>query len=200
MTTVYPLTLPSYTDFQAEVWAPANMVGVSRSPFTGEPRKFDWLGRLWVFQLTFNVLSLTNGPKWEAFFLQLRGQYGTFNFGDPKRRSPLGTVTGSPLVNGANQTGELLILNGAGNAKTWKAGDYFELENNLYMVLVDAVSDGPGNVTLTVWPELRSSPADNAVITIVNPEGVFSLLDKQSFNVNSVLYDGGQFAIVEEPQ
>lgn len=199
--TTYPLTLVNFDDFQAEVWSPENYVGLSRSPFTGEPRVMDWGGRAWIFQLTFAINNLTMGPQWEAFFLRLKGKYGTFYFGDPKRRSPRGTMTGTPLVNGVRQSGESLILDGAGNTKTLLAGDYFTLESNYYMNLVDATSDVSGNITLTeVWPELRISPADNAAITLVNPTGVFRVLDKASFNIQQVLYDGGSFIIVEEPQ
>src|SRR6185295_2115332 len=142
-------------------------------------------------------------PLWQAILLQLEGTYGTFFFGDPKRTSPHGTWTAAN-VNGANQSGETLVLDGVGNAKTAKRGDYFTLESNLYMVKADATSDASGNMSVDVWPALgggiRPSPADTAALTLTNPLGIFRLLNPFTFNATQTIYEGAEFFIVEEPQ
>ena len=77
-----------------------------------------------------------------------------------------GAWSGTPLVKGGSQTGNTLEIDGATASITgWaKAGDYFRIGTQLMMVTADADSDASGNVTLSHWPELRGSPADNAVV------------------------------------
>jgi hypothetical protein len=74
-----------------------------------------------------------------------------------------------------------------------RAGDWVQLgtgaTSRLYKVLDDVNSDSGGNATLTLFPNLRSSPADNATLTVNNPKGVWRLA------ANDVGYDiqTGQF-------
>lgn len=203
MTTTYPLTLPSLTDFETMVWGPMSVIALSRSPFSGVTRAMDWGGRIWVFRCMLSVQNELLVPLWQSTLLQLEGTYGTFYFGDPKRTSPHGTWTAAS-INGSNQSGETLILDGTGNAKTAKRGDNFQLESNLYMVKADAVSDASGNMSVDVWPPvgggIRPSPTDNAVLTLTNPLGIFRLLNPFSFNATQTIYEGAEFFIVEEPQ
>lgn len=85
------------------------------------------------------------------------------------------------LVNGADQTGATLAIDGlqASKADVFKAGDYFQIgtgsSSRLHMVTADADSNGSGEATLDIWPPLRASPADNAALTITSPKGVFRL-------------------------
>lgn len=108
-------------------------------------------------------------------------------------------ATTGTLVNGASQNvtyltakstmTQSLICDGAGNAKTIKAGEVFTIAGvnainprtkadlgylKQFTVMADATSDASGNVTLTISPAIISSgafqnvsaaPADNAVIT-----------------------------------
>jgi hypothetical protein len=41
--------------------------------------------------------------------------------------------------------------------------------------LDDVHSDSNGEATLTLFPDLRSSPADGATLTITNPKGIWRL-------------------------
>ena len=87
----------------------------------------------------------------------------------------------SPLVNGASQTGSDLVTDGwATNQDTlFKAGDWVQLGSSggsqLYMVADDVSSDTSGNATITVVPELRSSPADDDAVTYQSCKGLFRL-------------------------
>lgn len=86
-----------------------------------------------------------------------------------------------PLVQGASQTGNDLITDGWATHSTGilKAGDWIQLgttsSSRMYMVVADANSDATGVATLTIVPELRSSPADNAAIVYTNCMSVFRL-------------------------
>ena len=119
-----------------------------------------------------------------AFLVSLRGQYGSFYLGDFDARTALGTAgtsAGTPLVNGADQTGNSLVCDGAPNSQTGylKAGDYIQLGSGstqrLHMVVADSDSDSSGNFTLSTEPALRESPANNLAITVANTKGVFRL-------------------------
>lgn len=105
----------------------------------------------------------------------------------------VGPLGGTPLVNGASQTGTSLITDGwtAAAASRLKAGDVFTIagvnkanpvtgaDTGILMQFVvdaDVSSDGSGNLTATIHPGITTSgayktvsasPADNAAITVV---------------------------------
>jgi hypothetical protein len=65
-------------------------------------------------------------------------------------------------------------------------------------VLDDVNSDGSGNATLTVWPDLRSAPADNAAITVSNTKTTFRLNSAQtSWDINEATIYGLTFGARE---
>jgi hypothetical protein len=124
--------------------------------------------------------------------------------GDPNGATARGAATGTPLVNGASQTGGSLVIDGAATSVTgWlKAGDYIQLGSNgsstLHKVLTDANSDGSGNVTLDIWPHIRVAPADNAAVTVSDAKGLFRLSsNEQAFSINESAIYGMTFAAME---
>jgi hypothetical protein len=107
-------------------------------------------------------------------------------------------------VNGASQTGSSLVIDGATTTQTdWlKAGDWIQLgtgsSSKLHKVVQDVDTDGSGNATLEIWPDLRSSPADNAAINLSTCKGVFRLNNNiSSWNINSISSYGIEFEAVE---
>jgi len=134
----------------------------------------------------------------------MNGQYGTFLLGDPANTAPRGVGTGTPLVKGGSQTGDSLITDGWTNSTTGilKAGDWIQLgsgsSSRLHKVLDDVNSDSGGNATLTIWPSLRSSPADNAVITVNSPKGQWRLAtNEMQYSIDEASVYGITFACVE---
>ena len=119
-------------------------------------------------------------------------------------RGTAGSSAGTPLVNGASQTGNTLIIDGATASQTGylKAGDYIQLgtgiTQRLHMVIDDANSDGSGNVTLNIEPALRSSPDNNLGIVVANTKGVFRLASNETnWEANAVSTYGLTFAVKE---
>lgn len=102
---------------------------------------------------------------------------------------------GTPLVNGAAQSGASLVTDGftASAANRVKAGDVFTIANvysvnpitkqstgrlQQFVATADAASDGSGNATLSISPSIVTSgttqnvdaaPADNAALTFLSP-------------------------------
>lgn len=180
MTITYPLDLPASGlrdfafDFEhAQAFMP--------SPFTFQGQVQEMGGDLWVAQFAPAIGNRQDAAAWQGFLGSLRGMVGTFLLGDPNAVAPRGSVTGSPLVNGAGQTGRALAVDALGANKTgvFLAGDFIQLGSGassfLHMITKDANSNASGQATLDIWPSLRVSPADNAAITYTNCKGVFML-------------------------
>ena len=96
------------------------------------------------------------------------------------------------------------MIDGATASQTGylKAGDYIQLSSGVtakfHKVLQDANSDGSGNVTLTIFPDLRTSPTDNSTVVVTNAKGVFRLNDNVvNWNVNEASIYGITFGAVE---
>lgn len=200
----YPLSLPTQAGI-AKVRLIANdVVAVSQSPFTAAQQVYKYTGQFWEADITLPPMKRADAEYWISFLLKLAGPYGTFLLGDPNGGTARGAATGTPLVNGGSQTGNELITDGWTNSQTGilKAGDYIQLgtgaTSRLYKVLNDVNSDGSGNATLTIWPDLRSAPADNAPITVSNPKSVFRLASGQAtWNISEAAIYGITFGARE---
>ncbi|WP_020476266.1 hypothetical protein [Zavarzinella formosa] len=133
----------------------------------------------WMLTVTLPKMNRAAAADWQAFFLLLEGQANTFYGYDPDGRTGRGVLTGSPLVKGTNQNGSTLVIDGcSANVTGWiKTGDYFSVNGELKMVTADASTNGSGEVTVSFKPALRSSPADNAPVTVINPTCLMVLTD-----------------------
>lgn len=91
--------------------------------------------------------------------------------------SQQGAFGGTPVVDGANQNGTSLAVTGCSTGVTdWiKAGDWFQIGNELKICADDASSDGNGDITITFRPRLRTSPSNGAALDVTTPEGRFRL-------------------------
>lgn len=175
----YPITLPTAGGYAAVEFRASNVVGVSTSPFTLQQQLVRHQGARWEADVTIAEMERPAAEEWIAALTSLRGAWGTFRLGDPGGATPRGTWAGTPLVKGAGQTGETLLVDGFSAGATVKAGDYLQIGDRLHKVLVDA-TESSGEITLDIWPRLRESPADNAVVTTSNAKGIFRLASNQS--------------------
>ena len=175
----FPSTVPVSTNFRIN-----RIVGVTESIYTATQQVYQYTGEFWEVDLSMPPMRTATARAFVAFLVSLRGQYGSFYLGDFDARTPLGTASssaGTPLVNGADQTGNTLVCDGAPNSQTGylKAGDYIQLGSGstqrLHMVTADSNSDSSGNFTLSIEPALRESPANDLAITVSNTTGVFRL-------------------------
>ena len=141
-----------------------------------------------------------NALEYIGFLQRLQGRVNSFFGYDANHRSPSGTIAGSTLlVDGANQTGTSLTLDGGANSTlVLKAGDFFSVNNELKMITANATTDGSGNVTVNFVPSLRSSPGDDAVITTTNPVCTMKLTgDSTTYSINTSSIYGISFSGVE---
>lgn len=208
MAITFPLAWPTITGIRAGTLRKMDIVSGSFSPFTGAGQFQIFPGQWWETEIT--LPPFTDREKfetWNTFLMSLRGMYGTFLFGDPAGQTPRGIATGTPVVDGAGQTGQVLNVRGLtpSIAGILKLGDWLQIgtgsSTRLYKNLTDANSDGSGNTSLDLWPDIRGNqiPADGATIILNSAQGLFRLASNEhSWNISPLpLWDGITFAIRE---
>jgi len=204
MAITYPLSVPTTIGLASVEFRAINAVATSQSPFTYKQQVFVHPGQRWELSASIPPCKRDLAEDWVGFLMSLKGNQGTFLIGDVNSTTARGSAGGTPLVKGGTQTGGTLLIDGATVSQTgWlKAGDYIQLGTGLgarlHKVLQDADSDGSGDVTLEIWPDLRASPADNATILIANTVGLFRLKSNtQSWRINDISSYGIQFEAIE---
>ncbi len=172
------ILMPSTPNFTTSRFFLETNTQTFTSPLTKTVQRMLLGGARWNATYSLPAMKRSQAASWQAFFLLLQGQVNTFNAFDPDCKTPRGTATGTPLVNGGSQTGSSLITDGwTASITALKAGDYFSVNSELKMVTSDAIADGSGNATINFMPALRSSPADNAAITTSKPTCTMVLSD-----------------------
>lgn len=134
--------------------------GILASPFTGAIQTIV-RPKIWRYTCTWRNISGGERADLLAFFLRLNGTEHRVRlpfFGQVQR----GTYGGTPVIDGAGQTGHTLAIRGATtNVTNWiRAGDVIRWGGTLHMATVDADSDGAGGVSVDIIPEIRDAPAD----------------------------------------
>ncbi|WP_445336251.1 hypothetical protein ACSR9E_07225 [Citrobacter koseri] len=166
-------------------WRPESNTKTFRSPFNGASQTVRFPGTRWVCSLTFNNLSDEKSRRIDALVAELDGEYGRVKIRDWGRSGR--TPAGSPLVDGANQTGTELHSKGwTAGTVVLRKGDYITVNDELKIVTADVSSASNGTALIPFAPMLRSSPPANAVIEVANPYGIFKLKDNQQGGGNRV--------------
>jgi len=141
---------------------------ISRS-ISGRRQARQTHGQYFKMTATFPPMTRAQFAPIHAFVLKQRGQYESFQVIPPVVGVGLGSPAGTPLVNGADQTGRSVVTDGWSNSIViFKAGDYLKFANHdkVYTVVADVTSDGSGGTTeIDIEPALITSPADDSAIT-----------------------------------
>ena len=207
MAITYPLSTPTNKTIAEITLIARNVVGVSTSPFNFKQQVYQYPGQRWEADIALPPIERLDAEQWVSFLMKLYGQKGTFLLGDPlggTARGSASSAPGTPVVNGASQTGGTLAIDGLPASATGylKAGDYIQLGSaataQLYKVLNDEDSNGSGEATLDIWPNLRSSPSDGSTVVVANAKGVFRLASNEtSWNINRLSLYGITFGATE---
>lgn len=181
------MTVPTFpTGIVTSVERRLNVAAAAvQSPFTGTQDIQDWGGEWWEYSVNLIVRTGADGRSLSSFMTQLRGIVQPFLFDDTSL-SQSGSY-GTPLVDGASQTGNTLVTDGW-SATGLKAGDFFSLGSDLdtrfYMLTADVVPSA-GAATLEFVPALRSSPADNDALEVVSPKVLLRLTSPVPSQISS---------------
>ena len=150
------------------------------SPLSGHVQTLSRGGGRWRLRLGFRTLLGTDRGKLQGFIGALNGSANTFRVQDHSYVRQ-GSGAGTPLVDGASQTGYSLVTDGwPNNTAIFKSGDQLSYDNGTFselkIVTEDCGSNGSGQATIKIWPEIHVSPANNASIVVATPLGEFRML------------------------
>lgn len=177
-----PIEMPTSPGFVTSRFTLETNTQRFESPLTKSVQRILLAGARWTATFSLPAMNRAQAAYWKAFFLLLEGSANTFNGFDPDSKTSRGAAStnpGTPLVNGGSQTGSSLIIDGAPHSiNNWlMPADMFAVNGELKMITAPVNTDGSGNATIQFKPALRSSPADNAVITIQKPTCTMALAD-----------------------
>jgi len=160
-------TLPTSPAFSALNIRSVQPTFVSRT-ISGRRQARQIAGQFWTMTATFPPMTRAQFAPIDAFIMKQRGQYESFQVIPPVLNAGLGSPAGTPLVNGADQTGRSVVTDGWSNSIViFKAGDYLKFANHdkVYSVTADVTSSGAGAATIAIEPPLVTSPANDSAIT-----------------------------------
>jgi hypothetical protein len=150
------------------------------SPLDGTIQTLVLPGARWEASVSWRTLSLADSRTLDAFIASLGGVAGRFFYG-PVHAPRRATGGGSPVINGASQTGSTLSTRGwSANAQAFLVGDWLSYSDTtgrrrLHQVTANVTANASGIASVPIAPALRRSGADGAAITISTPTGVFML-------------------------
>lgn len=152
---------------------------VFQSPLNRTVQTVELPGARWTCQYNFNNLAEADVRMLQAWLARLRGASGRFYMWNMTHPDPSGSALGTPLVNGAGQTGTTLVTDGwtASQTNLLLPGDHFSVGNELKIITAICASSAGGASTLSFEPPLRAHPADNAAITTYRPTCIMRLKD-----------------------
>lgn len=183
----FPRPLPDNTSIQRVEWAGGSVVGRSASPWTLKQQKYVHPGQAWSGTVVMVPLDDERFAAWRGWGLSMNGIQNTFLMGDPSaQQQPITAFSGLPQVDGAGQTGKALNIKGGDASVTqWgKQGYYIQLgtgaDARMFCLEQDADTDGLGDTTVYLWPNIRTAPSDSATVITTNVVGVFQFV-KNSF-------------------
>lgn len=177
MAIVYPLTLPTGPTARKITLYATTFAAVAVSTFTMQSQRQRLDGDAWGADIELPALTRDQAAEWWSFLASLKGEIGTFMLGDTVATTPRGVATGTPITGPTIAGADELVINGMtpSTGNIWRAGDYIQIGQRLYMILGSHNSNGSGTNTVPVFPRIREALADGTPIITVNPKGLFRL-------------------------
>ena len=178
----YPAQVPT-SGITRLSWTNATASVISRSPFTFQGQSQNYPGAIRYAQITVENLNREDAEDWVGFLDSLHGTKGTFLFGDPMAKVPMGVGGGSPTIRGVNNASKDSIsvnTNLTSNVIAWlRRGDWIQLgtglDARLYKVLNQVNVSGSTGIsgTVNIWPSYRRTPTVGEAVIITEPKGLF---------------------------
>jgi hypothetical protein len=134
----------------------------------------------WGFSMKLPPMKQTTARVWRSRLVQLAQGDNYFEASPPDHNgAPASGYAGAaPVIKGTGQLGFSIACDGVTPSATiLLEGDYIQIGTELKILTADAVADGSGNVTLSIYPPQRSAPTDNASTVIANPKAKFKFIE-----------------------
>lgn len=158
-------------------WQLQDFGNTQKGALGGQAQRVNRLGTRWAVTVEMPPMSADDARAWSAALMSANSNGARWTVSQPS------VPTGSPgavVVNGASQSGASLACDGANVGFTAKRGQFVNVTTGgdafCYMLTDDVTADASGNITLSLYPDLRDEPADGDAVTIGAPkvEGLLS--------------------------
>lgn len=164
------LAWPSFVSApRSAEWQLINTTLDTVSPLDRTTQTQELPGARWGVVVEYRLYRDDDIDTFMGWRMRMRGRAGralVHNFDRPR---PRGTAAGTPLVNGAGQTGTSIVTDGWTAGATLMAGDMIGIGGELKMVTASATASGAGAMTIAFEPPLRAAPADNSAVVTSRP-------------------------------
>jgi hypothetical protein len=183
------VTLPSFFPIKESSMRLRSVQQSFTSPLSGYTQVSAAITQKWEADITLRPMTNLEAGAIRAFLAKLNGMENTFKIYDPDRKLPLGTAKttpGTPLVNGAGQTGTTINVDGLPLSATnyLVEGDFIEFNGEFKMVVAPVNTNGSGQAAIQFRPAIRNAPADNAPV-IVQSAACAMMLSEPKIEWNS---------------
>ena len=178
----YPAQVPT-SGITRLSWTNATASLISRSPFTFQGQSQNYPGAIRYARISVENLNREDAEDWVGFLDSLHGTKGTFLFGDPMAKVPMGSGGGNPTLRATSATGrdQISIATDFTTGKTnWlKRGDWIQigtgLDARLYKILNQVNISGSNGFSnwVYVWPAISRNLVLGESIILDNPKGLF---------------------------
>lgn len=137
-------------------------------------------GHSWIVKVGWSVLDRDQYSDLLAFLINQAGQYETFQLALPVHSTPRGSWAGAPVVDGSDQVGHQIQLQGFTPAAqdVVKPYDLFKFSGHdkIYVAVEETDPDTDGFMTLNFRPDLVQSPVNGEALTTGSVEMTVALL------------------------
>jgi hypothetical protein len=150
---------------------------VSQSPWSGATSVYNWAAQWWTLSIAFPAMTRAQAQPWQAFLLELQGNTNVFLIGNLIEARPLGSYAGTGMTFQSATTLNSIVVAGlpASANNLFLPGDSIQIGYRLYKILEAVNSNGTGGATLSIFPQLRDTPAAGTPIITTNTQGLFRL-------------------------
>lgn len=170
-----PLALPSGGIYRNGRWRLVSNAARFSSPITRTVQSVARPGDFWACTFDLPALSGINEKdriaEWAGFVIQLAGGRESAYIRPPIVAG--NAYGGTPRVNGANQAGTTLLVDGFHSGSFLETGSWFCYDTStfrmLHMVTARTVADGSGAMSIPIMPAIRKAPADNTLLNLSEP-------------------------------
>ncbi len=160
-------------------------VAISSSPFSYDQQVYQHQGVRWEAEVKLPPMSRTQAKEYEAFFAGLRGMSETFTMANPLHNtSGTGTISSGAI-------GDTTVT--ASTSVDVVAGDYFEVNNRLYMV-----TERTSGTSIKIMPPLRDVISTGTTMDFTLPVGTWRLESNEvNWSISQASFYGFTFACIE---
>lgn len=163
------ITLPTFARQTGFEMVRMSASRVARGP-SGAGVPLNRTGDHWAMEIDPKALGTDCGREMIADIVQGSGE--RIRALVPQLGIDTGTP-GTPKVKGASQIGSSLLIDGLTVGYVIAKGRFLTVEHatrpSLHIVKAAVTADGSGEATVTFWPPLRASPADNCDVELAAP-------------------------------